>query len=250
MAIIYERKWSNRFSHNDGTPNVKVTKFWALTLAKAGVTSQGLRRCLNKTIEKHPTFAPTLPEVIQMCQPSEEDLGLPSFEEAYYEATIRRGRFFGPDGYWKWAQQTHLAVYHALKNIKDKFRFDHLPSEQARKVFKEAWQKVVNRLIAGDKLEPVPSVIEDQSQASQEQKPCSPEEARKWINKCFVILKHGATHSKHDRANLTVKASRSNCATSSKDAIIIQLKQRLSTLEQEKQALEQALEQALGGNQG
>jgi hypothetical protein len=46
---------------------------------------------------------------------SEEDLGLPSFEEAYYEATIGRGRF-GLGGYWKWAQQTHLAVYHAVKN--------------------------------------------------------------------------------------------------------------------------------------
>jgi hypothetical protein len=189
MAMIYERKWSNRFSHDDGTPNTKAAKFWALTLAKKGVTSQGLRRCLDKTLDKHPNFAPTLPEVIQMCQLSEEDLGLPSFEEAYYEATIGRGRFFGPDGYWKWAQQTHLAVYHAVKNIKDKFRFDRLPEDQTRKIFKEAWQKVVNRLIAGDKLEPVPYVIEDRS---EKRKPCSPEEARKWINKCLAILKHQA----------------------------------------------------------
>lgn len=161
MAAIYDRKWSKRFEKNDGTSNTTAVKTWAVNLVKKGVTPKALQRCLEKTIDEYPNFAPTLPEVIQMCQPSEKDFDVPDFETAFWEATVGRGRFGpGTNGHWKWAAQTHLAVYHAVKNIKDVYNFDRLPTEAARKVFAQAWQKVLNDLSAGKQLEPPPPVIE------------------------------------------------------------------------------------------
>jgi hypothetical protein len=55
MATSYGRKWSNNFENNDGTPNVEAVRHWAVMLAKKGVTSKGLHRCLEKTLDKHPT---------------------------------------------------------------------------------------------------------------------------------------------------------------------------------------------------
>jgi hypothetical protein len=161
MAAIYDRKWSKRFEKPDGTSNTAAVKIWAVQLVKKGVTPKALQRCLEKTIDEYPNFAPTLPEVIQMCQPSEKDFDVPDFETAFWEATVGRGRFGpGTDGHWKWAAQTHLAVYHAVKNIKDVYNFGRLATEPAKKVFAQAWQKVLNDLSQGKQLEPPPPVIE------------------------------------------------------------------------------------------
>jgi len=188
MATIYDRKWAKRFEQPNGTPNTKAVKFWTVTLVKKGVTASGLRRCLEKTLDEYPHFAPTLPEILLMCQPSEEDLGIPNFDEAFFEATAGRGRFGpGSNGYWAWAHQTHWAVYNAVKNIKDKYAFAHLPSEQSRQVFFNAWEKVLNDIKAGKKLESPPQVI-----APPEHKPVLPEEAQgaeEWIDKFYAILK-------------------------------------------------------------
>lgn len=187
MSIIYGRKWLNQFEDQQGQPNEMAIKIWMVSLNKRGITKEDLWRCLDKTIDKHPKYAPRLPEVIEMCGLTEEDLGLPSFEQAFYEATIGRGRY--TYRYWEWAQQTHLAVYHAVSYIKDKYNFDRAPEAQARKIFAEAWYYVVNQLKAGQKLAPVPKVIAHESHNFKEHKPCSPERAREWIEKCYAILK-------------------------------------------------------------
>jgi hypothetical protein len=79
----------------------------------------------------------------------------------FYEATNGRGKFhYQQNGYWKWANQTHPAIYHAVNNIPDLFCFDHLPEIEARHRFKIAWQKVMDQLLVGKPLEPLPTILE------------------------------------------------------------------------------------------
>jgi hypothetical protein len=137
MAIIYDRQWSNRFLNSDGTINQNAVKFWSIALKKGGVTPKDLQRCLEKTIVEYPNFAPTLPQVILMCQPSD----VPDFETAFLEATVGRGRF-GPGGYNKWAKTANSYTVKAFTYV-DGYSFDRLTAPEARKLFSQAWKQML-----------------------------------------------------------------------------------------------------------
>ena len=154
MSSIYGHLWTSTYDD-------EAMIIWGAALTKRHLTREDLRYGISKCIDCGDKFPPNLPEFIKLCQVTETDLNLPSFEEAFYEATVTRGKFrYQKNGYWQWAGQTHLAVYHAVENILDLFNFDHLAETEARRVFKTAWQKVIDRLLAGEPLEPIPTVIE------------------------------------------------------------------------------------------
>lgn len=162
MSLIYGRKWDKQFETPDGQANPKALQLWVVSLAKRCITAVDLQRSIDKTLDKHPDFAPRLPQVIQMCRLTEEDLGLPDFQYAYHEATKGRGRYhYQVGGYWKWAKQTHLAIYHATRLIvPDLYTFDHAPAAESQKMFNKAWQRVIIRLLQSEQLEAVPVVLE------------------------------------------------------------------------------------------
>jgi len=154
MNSIYGHIWTSTYDD-------EAMIIWGAALTKRHLTREDLRRGISKCVDRGDKFPPNLPEFVGLCKMTEADLNLPSFEEAFHEATITRGKFYyQQNGYWKWAHQTHLAVYHAVRNIFDLFNFDHLPETEARRVFKATWQKVVDQLLAGKPLEPMPTVIE------------------------------------------------------------------------------------------
>lgn len=154
MTGIYGHTWTSTY-------NDEAMKIWGATFTRRGLTREDLRYGISKAINQGNQFPPNLPEFLELCKMTEADLNLPSFEEAFYEATVTRGQFrYQQNGYWKWAHQAQLAVYHAVKNIPDLFNFDHLPEIEARRVFKATWQKVVDPLLAGKPLELMPTVIE------------------------------------------------------------------------------------------
>ncbi len=164
MSLYYGNKWDNQFRNHQGSSNPLATQLWMEALFKRGITAMTLRKVVHKTLDQHSDFAPRLPEVIAMCKEiMEEELGLPDLYQAYAQVTTVRGRFNGrKDGYWRWAKQTHLAVYHALQAM-DTFRFDRLPHKEALKMFEAAWNSVKQRLLKGEKLDPVPYVLKDDS---------------------------------------------------------------------------------------
>jgi len=93
MSLIYGRKWDKQFETPDGQANPKALQLWLVSLIQRGITVLDLQRATDKTLDKHPDFAPRLPQVILLCRLTEEDLGLPDFHEAYQEATKGRGRY-------------------------------------------------------------------------------------------------------------------------------------------------------------
>jgi hypothetical protein len=158
MNSIYGYLWTSTYDD-------EAMIIWEAALAKRHLIREDLRRGISKCVDRGDKFPPNLPEFIQLCRITEADLNLPSFEEAFHEATVTRGKFhYQPNGYWQWAHQTHLAIYHAVRNIPDLFSFDHLPEMEARRVFKTAWQQVIDQLLAGKPLEPIPTVIEHHSE--------------------------------------------------------------------------------------
>jgi hypothetical protein len=158
MTGIYGPIWTSTY-HDE------AIKIWGATFTRRGLNRDDLRRGLSKCLDRGEKFPPNLPEFLELCRMTKADLNLPSFEEAFCEATNGRGKFhYQQNGYWRWASQTHLAIYHAVRNIPDLFSFDHLPETEARRVFKTAWQQVINQLLAGKPLEPIPTVIEHHSE--------------------------------------------------------------------------------------
>lgn len=161
MTGIYGHTWTSTY-------NDEAMKIWGATFTRRGLTRKELRRGISKCLDRGSQFPPNLPEFIKLCQLSETDLGLPDFETAFREATVERGKFYyQPNGYWQWASQTHPAIYHAVRNITSLSSFDQWPETKTRQIFREAWQKVINRLIAGKELEPMPKVIESQKPQPQ-----------------------------------------------------------------------------------
>jgi hypothetical protein len=173
MSLIYGRLWDKQFETEKGQANLKAIQLWMVSLVQRGITKEDLQRAASKTLDKHLNFPPRLPQVIEMCRLTEEDLGLPPIEQAYYQATSGRlshrpkagNSLVTPEQrYWSWAKQTHLAIYHATRLIlPDLYTFDRVPSQDSFKMFKTAWEKVICRLLRGEQLEAVPEVLEHQS---------------------------------------------------------------------------------------
>jgi hypothetical protein len=158
MTGIYGHIWTSTYDD-------EAIKIWSATFTRRSLSREDLRRGISKCLDRGDKFPPNLPEFLELCRITGTDLDLPSFEEAFYEATVTRGKFhYQQNGYWRWASQTHLAIYHAVRNISDLFNFDHLTETEARRVFKTAWQRVVDQLLAGKSLEPIPTVIEHHSE--------------------------------------------------------------------------------------
>lgn len=152
MGNIYGHIWYSSFGKPD------AVAFWENAFKKARLTKTDLARGIEKVLDADEDFPPTLPRFLKLCRLSEADLNIPSFEEAYHEATVERGRI---GDYWTWARQVHPAIYHAIKGIgTDLFSFNRMPETQARKVFRESWNFVLNRLLSGEQLKPAPVVID------------------------------------------------------------------------------------------
>lgn len=184
MAITYERQWSRKFENSDGSPNIEAVQLWVVRLIENRITPTQLQYCLKQTVLTHPTFAPTLPEVLKMCR-EQQELNFPDFEFAFQQVAVVRIRYQHAGRYWEWANSLDIFVYNAFKEI-DRFLFDRMPEKQARQTFLAAWERLKKAVNAGQTLEPVPKVIEQKSVPIAV--PSSPEEAHQWVTKCLEIL--------------------------------------------------------------
>lgn len=186
MSLIYGRKWDKQFEGADGQSNSQAIQLWMVSLVQRNISLKELKAAASKTLDKHPDFAPRLPQVIEMCRLTEEDLGLPEVMEAYIEATKGRGRYsYQVNGYWKWAKQTHLAIYHATQLIvPNLYTFDRVSSSESFQMFERAWDRVIKRLLRGEQLEPVPYVLEQQTSSAKKpvKKGKGYAEMKKWLS--------------------------------------------------------------------
>jgi hypothetical protein len=98
-------------------------------------------------------FAPSVGEFIVMCQPTAEQLGLPSVTKAFHEAC--RNVHPSMAGVANWS---HDAVYHAA--CESGFRnLNTLPQDASRRLFERNYQIAVRAILAGEPLRKMPLAL-------------------------------------------------------------------------------------------
>jgi len=101
----------------------------------AGLSGEDLARGLRRLVHGGAVFLPTLGEFRTMCQPTPEELGLPSEAEAYQAACSANWRL-------------HPAVWHAAKAV-GVYALRHDAEVKTRPAFAKAWAMVVDQVRAG-----------------------------------------------------------------------------------------------------
>ena len=134
------------------------TKAWIEGLK--GIEPSRIKFGVDKCVKNGLSWPPSLPEFVELTKPNAEDIGAPSFEEAYQEA-CDGGRDVLQECQGGYKQSIgkdwrHPAIYHAYKSI-DGFRFiDNEKSKRER--FAKKYSEMIERIARGEKLE-APEVV-------------------------------------------------------------------------------------------
>lgn len=111
-------------------------------------------------------FLPNQDRFAMNCKPRPEDVGLPSVDAAYREATNNIGRF--PE----WRKWTHPAIYQAVCDVG--FAVLKTSDErQSRPLFEKAYEAVCWRVMAGEKLQ-----LPEEERLEKTEKRCTKQENR------------------------------------------------------------------------
>jgi len=144
--------YSNWVAAYGKTPN----NLWIHALKNLDQKSiqRGVLKAVNQKRARN-GFPPNLEEFLSLCSISPEDLGAPSFEEAYQEA-CNGGRDVLQECQGGYNQTVgkdwrHPAIYHAYRSI-DGFRYiDNEKTKRER--FAKKYSEMIERIAGGEKLE-------------------------------------------------------------------------------------------------
>lgn len=148
MAQMYGHKWVSSYGETPDPHGV-----WLATLR--GISKQGMRMGLSRLSRERREWPPSAPEFAGMCQPGPEDFGLPDLETV----TDRIISTVLSDS----SVKVHLMskpVYAVWRQIHDTYSFRLSDESTMRKKVKQAYQAVLNNLIAGKELPEVPLPLE------------------------------------------------------------------------------------------
>lgn len=96
-------------------------------------------------------FVPTPGQFIAMCNPTAEDIGLPSSQDAYREACLNSH----PTAIKKW---THPAIYHAWKET-GAHELSNLSQQQSKPIFERNYEITIRMILDGKTLQEIPLAI-------------------------------------------------------------------------------------------
>lgn len=103
ISPAFKQAWPNESEFQ------ATKKEWVLAFVESNINSIEFLKKGLAALRKSPTpFVPSPGEFIEMCYPSPEDIGAPSLESAYREATYNSHPSSGEDKKW-----THDVVRHA-----------------------------------------------------------------------------------------------------------------------------------------
>ncbi|MGL5949110.1 MAG: replication protein P [Aeromonas sp.] len=134
LKIIFPA-WRNAYP----TPEAQAAALqsWIKALVEAGCTrTEQISRGLQVARGREVPFFPTSGQFISWCEPTPEEMGLPSVDAALVE--IRTRRF------------THPAVQLAAKATR--FELQTVSADEYRKVFAHAYAQLLRRAMAGEDL--------------------------------------------------------------------------------------------------
>ena len=142
MAAIYSHRWTSSYGEAiDADGRLTDTgQCWADGLHDLSLADlkRGLHRCVHERADPWP---PTLPEFRYLCQPTPEELGLPTVEEAYRVACLQQPDWLG----------VHPLVWHARLAV-GVFELLSEPASRTRPRFEAVYQALVRRALVGERF--------------------------------------------------------------------------------------------------
>jgi len=152
VFTLFMLNYHNQFyaAYPDQSQLNQIKKLWLDTLADYPV--EQILRGAKYAIENS-EYLPTLNRMIESCQASLTDLGLPAAHDAYLEAC----RAPSPRSAQPWS---HPAVYFAGRDS-DWFFLANNPEKVTWPVFREHYQRYCTHVLQGEELEiPAPAALE------------------------------------------------------------------------------------------
>lgn len=147
FALLYGHKWVSIYPDQDVL--FEAEKAWGEALA--GFTLDDIKRGIDKAIDQHPSWPPTVGEFKKLCQFDCSELGLPSLDQAWFEASSTDPR----------AKYSHGIVLAARNDGRcDAYTWRLLPTGKGMKLFEPIYTDYVNRFKAGEAFD-LPIMIED-----------------------------------------------------------------------------------------
>lgn len=139
MTEIYGRRWSSTYGIGAVDEQEVMTgtaRTWAKGLTPVGLA--GIRRGLQCCLQRSDPWPPTLPEFLELCRPTPEEVGLPSVDIAYRAACL---------GNWR----LHPVVWHAARTV-GIWELRREPEHMTRPRFLAAYTSLLHRVLAGESL--------------------------------------------------------------------------------------------------
>ena len=134
---------------------VKVAKAaWTKAFMAAGInTLEQVRFGVEQCRQLDQDFMPSPGRFIKLCQPTPENMGLPSVSAAYREAVANAHPSAGAAASW-----AHPAVYHAACET-GFYELSTLAADKSRGLFERNYQIAVRAVIAGEPLRKMPLAL-------------------------------------------------------------------------------------------
>ena len=162
----------------------KTKKMWLDEMLEEKLTPQMIELGLRKCRKSSTGFMPTVGEFVSWCKPTDEDLGIPSMDNAYTEACQHtRGK--------KAEEYSHVIVYEAGK-MTGFFELVSKSESTMKPKFKEKYNHLREKLLRGEEIHIISNALEDKSN----EKPVdtrTPEERQEAKNKAAENALSGLT---------------------------------------------------------
>lgn len=171
FRINYHNQYHAAFG--DTTVLNQAKRLWKEALAP--YDSEHILRAARRVIEES-EYLPTLHKMLNACENSLTDLGLPKIRDAYLEAANAAS----PKNAQRWS---HPAVYLAGRQM-GWHNLSHLPEAKSWPLFAEAYREQIRQVLAGVTLE-----IDAPPQLEQKRPPPLPEDqAKQQLDKLKSLL--------------------------------------------------------------
>lgn len=130
-------------------------KLWLKKLQKHKITPKMLKIGITKAEDDSDSYFPNPAKFIEMCYPTEKDLGIPMMESAYIEA-CQHTRGKKPESY------SHVIVYEA-GSMTGFFELASKPATTMRPLFKANYNALKEKLVKGEQIHVISNAIADMS---------------------------------------------------------------------------------------
>ena len=183
FALKYGHKFMSVYTDVD--VQIEAERDWGRELA--GFTVDDIKRGLDKCVDDHPSWPPTVGEFKKLCMVSAEDIGLPSVNQAWAEIATGGQKDFHTQ---KSKPYSHGIILAARNDPgADIFNWKLLPMDRGLKLFAPIYNLYVKRAMQGEEFT-LPIMIED-----KKDKAITPDERK------AVIAKHSSDLHKALKGN-------------------------------------------------